>query len=113
MQGSGHTVYAVTPALEVGTEWWLSNGTLVRPFVRAGATWYDGVDMALSASFAGAPDGVGPFTIHTDMDDVMGVVGAGLDLINGEDGALRFTYDGQLGETTQIHSVGIKGSAKF
>ncbi len=113
VQGSGHTVYAVTPALEVGTEWWLSNGTLVRPFVRAGATWYDGVDMALSASFAGAPDGVGPFTIHTDMDDVMGVVGAGLDLINGEDGALRFTYDGQLGETTQIHSVGIKGSAKF
>jgi outer membrane autotransporter protein len=113
VQGSGHTVYAVTPALEVGTEWWLSNGTLVRPFFRAGATWYDGVDMALSASFAGAPDGVGPFTIHTDMDDVMGVVGAGLDLINGEDGALRFTYDGQLGETTQIHSVGIKGSAKF
>jgi uncharacterized protein with beta-barrel porin domain len=113
VQGSGHTVYAVTSALEVGTEWWLSNGTLVRPFVRAGATWYDGVDMALSASFAGAPDGIGSFIIHTDMDDVMGVVGAGLDLINGEDGALRFTYDGQLGETTQIHSVGIKGSAKF
>ena len=43
----------------------------------------------------------------------MGVVGAGLDLINGDDTALRFTYDGQLGETTQIHSVGIKGSVKF
>jgi outer membrane autotransporter protein len=113
VEGSGQTVFAVTPALEVGTEWWWSNGTLVRPFVRAGATWYDGVDTALTASFAAAPDGVGAFTIRTDVDDVMGVVGAGLDLINGEDSALRFTYDGQLGETTQIHSVGIKGSAKF
>ena len=43
----------------------------------------------------------------------MGLVGAGLDVINGEDAALRLTYDGQLGETMQIHSVGLKGSAKF
>jgi uncharacterized protein with beta-barrel porin domain len=47
------------------------------------------------------------------MDDVMGVVGAGLDMINGRDTALRLSYDGQLGDTTQIHSVGLKGSAKF
>ena len=65
VQGSGQTVYAVTPALEVGTEWWLSNGTLMRPFVRGGATWYDGADMSLSASFSAAPDGVGPFTIRS------------------------------------------------
>jgi hypothetical protein len=43
----------------------------------------------------------------------MGVVGVGIDLINGEDDALRLSYDAQLGETTQIQSVGIKGSAKF
>lgn len=43
----------------------------------------------------------------------MGLVGVGLDMINAEDAALRLSYDGQLGEETQIHSVGIKGSAKF
>jgi hypothetical protein len=34
-------------------------------------------------------------------------------VINGEDATLRLSYDAQIGETTQIHSVGIKGSAKF
>jgi uncharacterized protein with beta-barrel porin domain len=47
------------------------------------------------------------------MDDVMGVVGAGLDMITAEDTALRLSYDGQLGETTQIHAVGVKGSVSF
>ena len=85
----------------------------MRPFLRAGAVWYEGGDLALSAGFLGAPAGVAPFTIQTDMDDVMGVVGAGLDVINAGDAALRLSYDGQLGETTQIHSVALKGSARF
>jgi hypothetical protein len=103
----------VAPTLEVGSEWWLGNGTLVRPLIRGGAVWYDNPDFALVAGFAGAPAGVGPFTINTDIDQFMGVVGVGIDLINGEDDALRLSYDAQLGETTQIQSVGIKGSAKF
>ncbi|MBC7832077.1 MAG: hypothetical protein H7Y62_08670, partial [Hyphomicrobium sp.] len=52
-------------------------------------------------------------TINTDIDEVMGLVGAGVEVINGKDSVLRLSYDGQLGETTQIHSVGVKGSAKF
>ena len=42
----------------------------------------------------------------------MGLIGAGLDVINGGDAVLRLSYDGQLGATTQIHSVGIKGSSQ-
>lgn len=108
-----HTVFTLSPTLEVGSEWWLSNGTLLRPLVRGGAIWHDGADFALTASFAGAPLGVSPFTINTDIDEVMGVVGAGIDVISGEDVVLRVSYDAQLGETTQIQSVGIKGSARF
>jgi outer membrane autotransporter protein len=111
--GGGHTVFTVAPTLEVGSEWWLSNGTLIRPLLRGGAIWYDGADFALTAAFAGAPAGVSPFTINTDIDEVMGLVGAGVEVINGGDAVLRLSYDGQLGETTQIHSVGVKGSAKF
>ncbi len=43
----------------------------------------------------------------------MGTVGAGLEVINGEDAVLRFAYDGAFGKTTQIYSFGLKGSAKF
>ncbi|MTD93373.1 autotransporter domain-containing protein [Hyphomicrobium sp. xq] len=111
--GGGQTVFSLAPTLEVGSEWWMSNGTLIRPMIRGGAIWYDGADFALTAAFAGAPLGVSPFTINTNIDEVMGLVGAGVEVINGGDAALRFSYDGQLGETTQIHTVGVKGSARF
>ncbi len=111
--GQGQTVFSVAPMVEGGTEFWLGNGTLVRPLVRGGAIWYDNADFALAASFAEAPAGVSPFTIHTDMDEVMGLVGAGIDVISGTDAVLRFSYDAQLGDTTQIHAVGVKGSARF
>jgi uncharacterized protein with beta-barrel porin domain len=113
IDGAGHTVFSLAPMLETGTEWWLGNGTLVRPLIRAGAIWYEGADFATTASFAGAPLGVSPFTINTDIDEVMGLVGAGVEVINGGDAVLRLSYEGQLGADTQIHSVGIKGSSKF
>ena len=54
-----------------------------------------------------------PFTIATKMDDVMGVVGAGIDVINAGDTVLHVAYDGQIGSDTQIHSIALKGSARF
>lgn len=118
VEGGGQTVFAAAPSVEVGTEFWLGNGTLVRPLIRLGGVFYSGNDLALTAGFANLgplnaiPGGSG-FTITTDADDAMGLVGAGLDVINGNDAVLRLSYDGQLGETTQIHAVGIKGSARF
>ena len=77
--------------LEAGTEWWLANGTLVRPLLRAGAHLvFEWRDLALTASFESAPAGVGPFTINTKLDQVMGLVGAGLDVINGGDACCGF-----------------------
>ncbi len=111
--GSKQTVYTIAPSLEIGTEWWMPNGTLIRPFLRGGATWYENGNLALSAAFLGTPAGLTPFTIHTNMDDVMGTVGAGLDVITDTDTVLHLTCDGQLGSDTQIHAVGLKGSARF
>jgi Autotransporter beta-domain len=113
VNGQSQTVYTIAPSVEIGTEWWWSNGTLIRPYLRGGATWYENGDLALTASFLNAPVGTSPFTIATGMDNVMGTVGAGLDVITGEDTVLHVAYDGQLGETTQIHSVALKGSARF
>ena len=81
--------------------------------MRAGVTWFSDDDVALSASFAGTPTGVGPFTILAEMDEVQADVAAGLEMINAEDSTLRLYYDGHFGDTTRIHSVGLKASAKF
>jgi len=113
MQGSGQTVSMVTPTLEIGTQWWMGNRMLMRAFARGGASWYGGADLRLAASFADAPDGVGAFTTLAHLDDFMGVLGAGLDVISGSDTTLRITYDGQIGPTQQIHGFGMKGSLKF
>ena len=110
---SQQTVYTIAPSLEIGTEWWWSNGTLVRPYLRGGATWYENGNLALSAAFLGSPAGVSPFTITTKMDDVMGTVGAGIDIINGNDAVLHVAYDGQFGSDTQISAIALKGSARF
>lgn len=111
--GSRQTVYTLAPWLEAGTEWWLADGTLIRPFLRGGVTFYEGNEFGLSAAFAGAPAGVSPFTINTKMDDTMGVIGVGLDMVTAQELVVRFAYDGQFGETTQIHSVAVKGSMAF
>jgi uncharacterized protein with beta-barrel porin domain len=113
VHGDDNTVFSVSPALEFGTQWWLGNGTLVRPFVRAGATWFSDDNVTVSASFAGTPDGVDPFTILAEMDQVQADVAAGVEMINVEGSALRFYYDGHFGDTVEIHSVGLKGSAAF
>ncbi len=84
-------MFTLAPMLEAGTQWWLANGTLVRPLMRAGGIWYSNDDLALTASFESAPAGVGPFTINTKLDQMMGLVGVGLDVINGGDAAARPT----------------------
>lgn len=110
---ASQTVFSIAPTLEVGSEFWLANGTLVRPLVRGGGIWYSDDDFALTAGFAQAPAGVGPFTIMTQQDQAMGLIGAGLEVINADNDTLRINYDAQLGETTEIHSVAIRGSASF
>jgi hypothetical protein len=74
VQARGQAVFTLAPTLEAGSEWWLANGTLVRPMLRAGAIWYANNDLGLSAAFEEAPAGVRPFTINTRLDDVMGLM---------------------------------------
>ena len=76
VRGSDETVFSATPMLELGAQFGNPNGTLVRAYVRGGATLFDDQDFVLLASFAGAPSGVGPFRIATNTDDVVSNVGA-------------------------------------
>jgi uncharacterized protein with beta-barrel porin domain len=107
------TYWAISPALEIGSEYRLSALSVLRPFLRGGVTWRDGDNVDLSAAFAAAPAGVGQFTINTAVDDVLADVAAGVDVINTSGAVLRLQYDGRFGEETQQNSASIKGSVPF
>jgi len=57
VRGSDETVLSATPALELGAQFGNPQGTLVRPYLRGGATFYDDPDFVLLASFEGTPEG--------------------------------------------------------
>lgn len=70
---------------------------------------FNGDDLELAYAVDFSADGLNP----NQRSEVMGLIGAGIDVVNGGEAALRMSYDAQVGETTQIHSVGLKGSARF
>ncbi len=111
--GGSETFFSVTPSLEIGGDIDRGDGRIVRPFVRAGVTFYDDTDQALTASFAGAPAGVSSFLITTDFDDIFADVEAGVTLFDGDHATYSVTYEGRLSEDTQQHSFFIKGTKKF
>lgn len=113
VRGSDETVLSATPALELGTQFGGPNGTLVRPYVRGGVTWFDNPDFVLLASFEGAPSGTGTFRIATTTDDVVADVSAGIDVIGVEGASFRLYYDGRFGDTVTEHAGGIKASWNF
>jgi hypothetical protein len=53
-------VLSTSLALALGAQFHWAGGTLVRPYVRGGATFFDNTDFALETSFAGSPGGIGP-----------------------------------------------------
>ena len=75
------TVLSASPALELGTQFSLSNGTFVRPYVRGGATFFDDPDFEVPASFESAPSSLAPFRTKGETDDVVANVSAGIDLL--------------------------------
>jgi len=113
VRSDSHTVFSISPALEIGTEWWWSNGTLVRPFLRGGLTWYSEDDVTVRASFSGAPAGVPSFAVTAASDDVQADVAAGVEMISAEDSNLRLFYDGHFGDRLAVHAAGFKASVKF
>ena len=113
VRGNDETVLSATPALELGTQFVTARGTLVRPYLRGGATIFDDPDFVVRASFAGAPSGVGPFRIATATDDLVGNVGAGIDVIDGRGRELKLFYEGRFGDLVEEHAGGVKASLPF
>jgi uncharacterized protein with beta-barrel porin domain len=56
----GSDELSASPALELGAQFGNPQGTLVRPYLRGGATFYDDPGFVVLASFEGSLSGVGP-----------------------------------------------------
>lgn len=110
--GDTETIYSVTPAIELGTEF-RTSAAVIRPFVKAGATFFDDNDTSLSARFAGALIGTGNFTIVTEIDDVMADIEAGITALHDDGSTLSVVYEGRIGATTEQHGLMLKGSVKY
>jgi outer membrane autotransporter protein len=106
------TIFSATPAIEVGRQFVLKRGTLVRPYVRGGVSFYSDADFPLAAAFAAAP-GVAPFRTNGEIDDVLGNVSAGVTLLGVRGGVLSFSYDGSFGEDLEGHSAAARASMRF
>jgi len=110
--GVDETVFSATPALEIGTQMALSGGTLLRPFVRGGVSFYSDGDFPLVAGFAAAP-GVAPFATTGEIDDVVANISAGLTVLGTGRGTLTLSYDGAFGDELEAHSGAAKASWRF
>lgn len=113
IDSSEETIFSAAPALELGGEVALAHGMLLRPFARVGGIFYSEDKIALSSSFAGGPAGIPQFQTQAEVEQVMGNVGAGLDLMWTDASTVKVFYDGLFGEDTQQHAFGAKASVNF
>ena len=104
VRGNEETYLSASPTLELGTQFAMANGTVIRPYVRGGATIFD-EPFTLTASFAGTPKGVAPFRIRTGIDDVVANVSAGVEALGVRSASVKLFYDGRFGDTIQAKAT--------
>jgi hypothetical protein len=110
VDGENQWVLNAGASVEFGARMVIQDRLLVRPSVRVGVIALSESEFSLTSRFAGAPAGVGDFTVTTAYDDVLADIGAGLDLYAIDAGlSVTLGYDGKLGESTAAHA----GSAKL
>ncbi len=113
LSGSDETFFSVTPALEIGGDFALSETSVIRPYVRAGVSFYTDSDHGLTASFVNAPAGTGAFSISSDFNDVFADVAAGATAFFDNGSTLGLAYEGLISSDTQQHGLSLKGTIAF
>ncbi|WP_415714940.1 autotransporter domain-containing protein [Roseibium sp.] len=113
ISGSSDTYFSITPAVEVGNEINLTDGGVLRPFVRAGVSFYPDSETGLSADFLSAPAGTSGFTNSSDFGNAFADVAIWATALFGNGATLKLSYDGALSSNTQQHGFSLKGSLAF
>lgn len=104
MEATDHVVGSIQPAIELGGEVVLGRHTLARPHLRVGATRYLNTSLEAVGRMQGAPPGVVPFTVRSDIDRTYIDVDAGIDVLS-KDGRVLSIF-GSYRASDQSHEGG-------
>lgn len=104
-------ILAVSPGIEFGMQTALADGTALRPYIRAGATFLDTDEVSVETSFAAAP-GV-PFTVKGRVENVYGDVEAGVHVLTTSGINVRLDYEGRFADNSRQHAGSVKLSAPW
>ena len=113
VDGSDQFILGLTPAIEVGGRMELKNGAMLRPYMYAGVSMLSENEWESSARLRGAPSSAASFNTSLPFDDVIGKVGAGLELTHKSGVDFRLQYDGQFSDHVRSHSVTLKAIVPF
>ncbi|AEC20803.1 autotransporter [Pusillimonas sp. T7-7] len=113
VQDSDQFIVGLSPMIEVGGRVELEQGAVMRPFAYAGVSFLSRDSYKVKASLQGAPAGSGDFETSMPMDDVVGRLGAGLQISNVDGVDFRLQYDGEFSSHAQSHSGTLKIMVPF
>jgi len=113
VEGDEETYLSVTPAIEFGGAFTVSEDVTAKPFLKTGVSFYSDDHAGLNARFTGAPAGVLGFTTSSELDDVFADVEAGFTLFKTDGSSLTLGYEGRYGEDTQSHGGMLKARLAF
>lgn len=113
LNSSKNWLFSVTPSIEVGTEIASADGTILRPYLRAGVTMFDDDEVSVTTNFAAAPAGVAPFLVQGKYEQYAADVEAGLHILTSTGINLKLNYEGRYAKDSEQHAGGIKFSAPY
>jgi hypothetical protein len=112
VESSDQFTLGVSPMVEFGGRAELDNGAVLRPFMYAGVSFLSQDDWTAGARLRGA-QGAGTFDTSVPIDDVVGRVGAGLEITKTGGVELRLQYDGAFSKHVRSHSGTLKMMMPF
>lgn len=108
VHGSDQAVLGLAPTLEVGGRVDLPKGAVMRPYAFAGVSFLSENGWNARARLQGAPSGTGSFTTTLPTANVMGRVGAGLQVSTAAGVDFRLQYDGEFSSQGRSHAGAVK-----
>jgi len=85
----------------------------MRAYAGVGAAIYSGEDYDMTASFAGAPNGIPTFSVIAQQDTFYATFKAGTTLFMGDRSTLKFGYYGNVSRDESLHGGFLKGALNF
>lgn len=113
VSGSQETALVATPAIEAGTVFAASEDLGLRAYVRAGASFSSVDSFEAEARFATAPASAGGFASAVGVADVVGRVGAGVEILSATWADVDLRYDGAFAGDFREHTASVNVAIRF